>query len=313
MATRRWRRTWDWWTADSAGTGSNDLPVRAAEWVAERRDQPPSLATGVVVLCTAGVVGAIDALVASHAGTAVLWAPVIVLTIVAGTRVATAACTATAVAVGILSDQAADQSAGITVVDALFRFAGLFVIAVLASWAVLATVELARRGTTDHGTGLLNRAGFFAALERERERARREGQALSLVYFDVDGLKEANDAHGHAHGDEVLRRFATHLDRSRRLVDVAARLGGDEFALLLPGADTVGVQQVLRRLFDALDRDRVCLSASAGAVTWLDPPAGGVMLRQADDAMYRVKQAGGRSWTVLDLTGEISPPTARTA
>lgn len=65
--------------------------------------------------------------------------------------------------------------------DALFRFAGLTVVAVIASWAVLATVELARRGTTDHATGLLNRASFFAALERERERALRERQVLSLV------------------------------------------------------------------------------------------------------------------------------------
>jgi len=287
--------------------------VRAAEWVAERRDRPPSPAIALVVLATAGLVAAVDALIASHAGTAVLWAPVIVLTIIAGTRIATAACTFTAVAVGVLSDLAADQSVGITVVDAVFRFAGLFIMAVLASWAVLATVELARRGTTDPGTGLLNRVGFSTALNRERERARRDQSALSLVYLDVDGLKEANDAHGHAYGDELLHRFAGHLDRSRRVIDLAARLGGDEFALLLPGADTQGVEQVLRRLFHALDREDQPLCASAGAVTWVDPPAGHVMLRQADEAMYRVKQAGGRAWTVVDLTGAVSPPKARTA
>lgn len=313
MAARRWRRAWDWWTADSVGTGSADLPVRAAEWVAARRDRPPSLLVGLLVLATAGLVGVVDALIASHAGTAALWAPVVVLTIITGTRIATAACTFTAVTVGVLSDQAADASVAITVVDALFRFAGMFTIAVLASWAVLATVELSRRGTTDAGTGLLNRAGFFAALNRERERARRDGSALSLVYFDVDGLKEANDEHGHAYGDELLHRFAWHLDQSRRVVDVAARLGGDEFVLLLPGADTVGVQQVLRRLFHALDHDQHSLSASAGAVTWVDPPSGNAMLRQADEAMYRVKQAGGRAWTILDLSEGVSPPTARTA
>lgn len=313
MAARTWRRAFDWLTAGRAGEGSTDLPVRAAEWVTGRRDRPPSLGMELAVLATVAIVAVVDALVASRAGTAGLWAPVIVLTTIASTRLATAACTVAAVTVGVLSDQATGQSTGITVVDAAFRFGGLTIIAVLASWAVRATVELARRGTTDHGTGLLNRAGFFAALERERERARREGQVVSLVYLDVDGLKDANDAHGHAHGDEVLHRFATHLDQSRRIVDVAARLGGDEFALILPGADTTGVQQVLHRLFDALDHDCACLPVSAGAVTWMDPPDLNVMLRQADEAMYRVKQAGGSSWTAVDRTGGVSLRKARTA
>jgi diguanylate cyclase (GGDEF)-like protein len=307
-----WRRAWDWWTADSSSAGSSELPVRAAEWLAERRLRAPSLAMGGLILGASAVVGAIDALVASNVGAAVLWAPVVVLTIIVAARSATAACTFAAVAIGVASDRANDLSLGVTIADAFFRFLGLTIVALLASWAVLATVELARRSRTDPSTGLLNRAGFFAELERERERAVRDGTPLSLVYLDLDGLKAANDIYGHAHGDELLSRFATYLDQCRRIVDVAARLGGDEFALVLPGADPGGVQRVLGRLFGMLDADVHALSASAGAVTWASPPPAGIMLQQADEAMYQVKQRGGRSWVVLDLDAGVRR-TARTA
>lgn len=292
-----WRRTWDWWTG-GAGRDASDVPVRAAEWLVEHRGRP-SPAAYALVLVAAVTAAVID--LTAEAGAGLLWAPVVVLCVSVRAQVLTAVSTLVAVGVGVVSDLADDEITGIVLAGAGFRALGLVTVALLASWALLATAELTRRSRTDPGTGLLNRAGFLAALERERERALRQASSLSLVYLDVDGLKDANDTWGHAYGDEVLSRFATHLDRSRRIVDVAARLGGDEFALLLPATDTRGVEQVLRRLFHAIDADERCLPASAGAVTWSRPPTLRAMLDQADDVMYQAKASGGRAWVTLDL------------
>ena len=308
-----WRQALGWCTGGAGETGTSvEAPVRTAEWLAEHRaPQTPA------VLVALHVAGAIVALIelwwASTAGSAVLWAPLVIVSVVCGTRLTTITFIALAMATGFLADRADAASGGVMAVDALVRFTGLVGVAVLTSWSVLATVELARRSRTDVGTGLLNRAGFLAAAERERERAVRNGTSLSIVYFDLDGLKDANDHHGHAYGDAAISRFAHHLDRSRRIVDVAGRLGGDEFVLLLPATGSIGVQQVLRRLYRAIERDAACLPASAGAVTWANPPAVRSMLRQADTLMYRSKGQGGRSWAMLDLTGSPNAASRRGA
>lgn len=292
-------RVLDWCTGGGAGT-SADAPVRAAEWLAEHRS-PRSPAVLVALHSAAAAIATADLLWASRAGTALLWAPLVIVTVVLGARLTTLTAIVVAVAVGLLVDRTDKVSGGTTAIDALVRGLGLVGVAVLTSWSVLATVELARRSRTDVSTGLLNRAGFLAAAERERERAVRNGTPVSIAYFDLDGLKEINDHHGHTHGDAAIARFAHHLDRSRRIVDVAGRLGGDEFALLLPATGSRGVQQVLRRLYQEIDRDPSCPPASAGAVTWAEPPNVRGMVRQADALMYRCKGRGGSSWVTLDL------------
>jgi diguanylate cyclase (GGDEF)-like protein len=320
-----WTSAFDWCTGGGAGTRSSEVPVRAAEWLAEHRAPAPKAA--VVTLHGLAVVVATLERWPPAPAIALLWAPIVVLAVAIGARVTTLTCIALAIVAGVVADRDVGASTGEVVLDALIRAAGLLALAIIASWSVLAAVELAHRSRTDAGTGLLNRAGFLDAAARERERAVRNGTALSIVYFDLDGLKTANDSRGHAHGDVVIAHFARHLDQSRRIVDVAGRLGGDEFGLLLPSTDGAGVQQVLRRLYREILRDPDCLAASAGAVTWARPPAVATMLRQADRLMYRSKRNGGQSWAILDLTveagsgrdpsaatsavqGRVSPPAA---
>ena len=296
-----WTTVLDWCTGGGVGTRSTDAPVRAAEWLAEHRG-PACTPVLVTVHVVAVGVATADLLWASKAATVLLWAPLVIGAVASGAKLATGTFIGVAIAAGVVADVSTETSTAAITVDALVRLVGLVGVAALTSWSVLATVELARRSRTDVSTGLLNRAGFLAAAERERQRAVRDGTSLSVVYFDLDGLKEANDHHGHARGDVAIARFAHHLDRSRRIVDVAGRLGGDEFVLLLPTTDATGVQQVLRRLYRAVGSDAACLPASAGAVTWARPPSVRNMLRQADRLMYRSKQDGGRSWVMLDLT-----------
>lgn len=87
---------------------------------------------------------------------------------------------------------------------------------------------------TDALTGLYNRRHFNSVLERELGRAREAGQWLAFAIFDVDHFKAYNDNHGHAAGDEVLKRIGRLLnERYRRGRDYVFRIGGEEFAVLL--------------------------------------------------------------------------------
>jgi diguanylate cyclase len=110
--------------------------------------------------------------------------------------------------------------------------------------------EREQRALRDELTGLGNRALFVRRFE-ELEHASR-GFALCLL--DLDRFKPVNDTHGHAVGDEVLRRFGGRLRSILRGEDTAARLGGDEFAILLEVQASDEVERTLRRIVDHLTR-----------------------------------------------------------
>lgn len=102
---------------------------------------------------------------------------------------------------------------------------------------------------TDALTGLANARTLSRVLELEVARASRQGTDLSVVLFDVDDLRAANDAGGPAVGDDILREVAAVLAETIRLVDTVARWGGDEFLLVAPGAAGMIVAQ---RVLDAV-------------------------------------------------------------
>jgi diguanylate cyclase (GGDEF)-like protein len=97
-------------------------------------------------------------------------------------------------------------------------------------------------------TGLRNRRGWDRALALEQQRIGRYGHPASVVTLDLDRLEEANDVHGHAHGDVLLRRAADVLERTCRPSDVTARIGGDEFAVLAVEADALAARALAARI-----------------------------------------------------------------
>jgi diguanylate cyclase (GGDEF)-like protein len=98
--------------------------------------------------------------------------------------------------------------------------------------------HLENMALTDELTGLLNRRGFVAALQRELAFARRDTKAAGvLVMVDLDGFKSINDLWGHGAGDQYLQMVAQTLQGSVRTSDMVARLGGDEFAILFTRMD----------------------------------------------------------------------------
>lgn len=160
--------------------------------------------------------------------------------------------------------------------------------------------EISREARHDPLTGLLNRAGVSIAFERVQALAQRAGYPLSLALADLDGLKRINDTHGHALGDEVLRRVADVLTGTLRRSDRVARWGGDEFVVLFPDGNPAGAALAMEKVLRALSREtfgngglplRVSFSAGVTGVgrrSRLDD-----VVANADRLLYRAKAAGG--------------------
>ena len=151
---------------------------------------------------------------------------------------------------------------------------------------------------TDELTGLYNRRGFLALAEQQLRAAQRTGQVFSLLYADMDGLKQINDAHGHQEGSQALQRLAEILRICFRGADTIARIGGDEFAILV--ADTAhgssGIPVVrldeLLMYYNMREFHDYQLSLSVGAIR-VNPADGSSvadLLMKADQAMYENKK-----------------------
>ncbi|HET8730598.1 MAG TPA: diguanylate cyclase [Moraxellaceae bacterium] len=168
----------------------------------------------------------------------------------------------------------------------------------------LFSAQLERLSCEDGLTGLANRRHFNEAFQQEWERARREGQPLSLVFVDVDQFKPFNDTYGHLEGDAVLGQVGVTLRSClRRPGDMAARYGGEEFVLLLPGTPAAGALEVARHAHGAIAALGIPhrassvvphVTASLGVATVV--PEDGLrsadLLAAADAAAYAAKKAG---------------------
>ncbi|SEH10323.1 GGDEF domain-containing protein [Thermoleophilum album] len=189
-----------------------------------------------------------------------------------------------------------------------------FLVGALRERAVTLTERLSGAAHTDPLTGLLNRRGFDAVLDREVERSRRSGRPLSVVFGDVDGLKGLNDAAGHDAGDAALVAIARAIWHLKRRIDVGARFGGDEFALVLPEADAAGALVVAERIRRGVTSAAAVppgLTISFGvACLPTDTDNRRDLLRAADRALYAAKQAG-RDRTKLAAELPPAPPVTK--
>lgn len=157
---------------------------------------------------------------------------------------------------------------------------------------------LERRSLIDPLTGVLNRRGIAAELQRELQRARRASVPLSVLMIDVDRFKSINDNYGHQAGDTVLRHVSAAVASAVRVVDHVGRYGGDEFLVVLPGTSAEAASVLAGRLRSlrlprlAIPSDvEIAVTISIGVATFRDDETAQQLLERADQAMYRVKRS----------------------
>lgn len=165
--------------------------------------------------------------------------------------------------------------------------------------------DLRRLALVDELTGLHNRRGFLGLGDQLLKVADRSGLGVSLIFFDVDGLKAINDTHGHHRGDDALVAVAQLLRRVFRTSDVVARVGGDEFCALLVADGSRGSIPIGRLQSDPAvflgdsGTERVTLAAGVAYRGPGDHISLEELMEQADAAMYARK----RSSAGTDLEG----------
>lgn len=184
----------------------------------------------------------------------------------------------------------------------LAQVRALFELVALALDSALSFRKEEALSVTDDLTSVANSRYLNIVLRREEKRAGRSGQPLSVLFIDMDGFKNVNTSHGHMAGSKALVEAAGVIRASARETDVVARFGGDEFALVLPDTDSKGAKAVADRILDRLrafvflegEGLSLRLTASIGAATLPDAARSAEeLLKAADSAMYRVKDAGG--------------------
>lgn len=161
-------------------------------------------------------------------------------------------------------------------------------------------MQLLHMAQTDFLTGLPNRSRIKVFFEREKSRAGREQQPLSLLVIDLDHFKQVNDRFGHEAGDRALVFFADLLRRRLRTTDLAGRLGGEEFGVILVNTSTSTAVQVAEELRQALaeahvehEGEPMPLSLSVGvAELAVDGDSLQDLLAVADLRLYQAKDQG---------------------
>jgi diguanylate cyclase len=159
----------------------------------------------------------------------------------------------------------------------------------------------------DDLTGLWRRRAFFRKWERLLEECQRLGESCGVMMIDIDHFKQVNDTHGHATGDEVIRRVAGMLKQFESPHCVAGRFGGEEFAVVMKGSDAevLGAAEFIRRGAEKLHGPVIgsdgkplenvewkCTLSVGMASTSRQGFEPAALLRAADEALYAAKKKG---------------------
>jgi diguanylate cyclase (GGDEF)-like protein/PAS domain S-box-containing protein len=158
-------------------------------------------------------------------------------------------------------------------------------------------------------TGLPNRRLIIDRLSRALNRSERQGQ-VAVLFCDLDGFKMVNDRHGHNAGDAVLIETAARIMESIRSGDTAGRMGGDEFVVICgvpPGEDPVALGALIAQRIErtmarpiAVDDLEYRVTISTGVCLAGQGDNADFVLRNADEAMYRVKSQSRDGYALKD-------------
>jgi diguanylate cyclase (GGDEF)-like protein/PAS domain S-box-containing protein len=159
--------------------------------------------------------------------------------------------------------------------------------------------ELRHHALHDPLTGLPNRTLLADRMDQALRQAGQDGTRVGLLFLDLNGFKQINDAFGHEAGDDLLHQVAKRLQSVAHGVETVARLGGDEFVLLIPGTEVRYVLRFAERVQAAMTEPFACggrpvpigvtIGIAVSEPGLLKPD---VLLRNGDTAMYRAKRSG---------------------
>lgn len=177
----------------------------------------------------------------------------------------------------------------------------------MMAWLAKLTVDLRIRkeqleqlALLDPLTKLPNRRLLTDRLEQALSQARRSGNIVAVCFLDIDGFKAVNDQYGHSVGDQLLVHIANTMKTCLRQDDTLARIGGDEFVVVLRDLPNImECENILNRILQAvfkpcsLHEQIFAVSISIGVTLYPeDDNDVDILLRHADYAMYKAKQAG---------------------
>lgn len=180
-----------------------------------------------------------------------------------------------------------------------------------------AELKLSHQATHDPLTGLPNRILFQDRLSRAMTQSARDKSLMAVFYLDIDRFKSINDNLGHAAGDALLKAFSQRVQGCVRAVDTVARLGGDEFAIILSSVDSRdNACKVAEKIVDAIhpefsiENRELTTTTSVGVAFYAGDPhvTPGMLIKNADQALYEAKGAGRDNFKVIDDTS-ASPIT----
>ncbi|ABD08567.1 diguanylate cyclase [Rhodopseudomonas palustris HaA2] len=171
----------------------------------------------------------------------------------------------------------------------------------------------------DDLTGIANRRHLLQRMVAQCRTAMQTGEPFTVLAIDLDGFKAINDGHGHAAGDECLRRFSGAAQARLRPGDLFARTGGDEFCVVMPATTLREGAMVARHILEesrALSTQggdaasAIAIAASIGVAQWT--PQVGLhpdrLIAAADAALYNAKKLGKDRYAIHEPKLEPLPP-----
>ena len=168
----------------------------------------------------------------------------------------------------------------------------------------LQRVQLMQLATKDPLTGAGNRRGLDSKLNDIVNSYKRNAALASMLLLDLDHFKKVNDVHGHAVGDQILKRITEIINLRIRVTDSLYRVGGEEFVVVLEGQNlerATHLSEQLRTLVEAneLAPDQ-SVTISVGVAALREDETPNDWMHRADEALYRAKHSGRNNTKIAE-------------